>query len=114
MITAGQLRFTALGRVRVIQANPIDRGLTPTILGVLCYTEEPPSPADYNDELGYALNGSICAQLLPAQRDAPVNKGLRIATTEPISHYWMGLPITTDGRLAVFAGRTMAEHDAEP
>lgn len=112
MITAGMLAFNAAGRIRVItDVIPVNRGLTPTILGVLCYIEEPPVPVNYNNEIGYGLNGSVCAQVLPHQRGEPPSKGLRISTTEPITHYWMGLPMTADGRLAVIGARTMREHE---
>lgn len=105
MIVSGHLRFTPSGRVRVSREAPTNVNCnTPTKAnGVLCYTEEPPEPDAYNDEIGYANDGSVCVQLIAPTRSE--DRGLRIATTEPIACYWNGLPFTADGRVAVFDPR---------
>lgn len=98
MIVAGHLTFDQFGRVLCKRVAPLYLGHTPTRDGLLCF-EDNLNPVYFVDELGYGADGRICVQALPASLAG--DKSLRVATTEPIVSYWLGLPFTADGRLAV-------------
>lgn len=96
MIAVGMLHFRN-GRVRITDKAPnIWVSGTPMRGAFLCYQEL--GPQGYNAGLGYTVTGALS---VPREKpNIPTLFGPPLALTEPITHYWCGLPMVADGRMA--------------
>ena len=109
MLTAGCMKLDAAGRVIIaIDGVPVAfNGGTPvTASGAMAAAAG--SPDVFLASFGYVIDGAICARnIAPANpsgqggfgRDSA--GGLTFATLEPIASYIAGIPVTSDGRIAV-------------
>lgn len=109
MLTAGVLRFNAAGRVVCTGEDPpvdFSGGVPLSATGAVCIS--PSAPDLFLGGLGYRNSTRLCAGISPVipNPDNPLGRdsvgGLALAETEPITNYWCGIPLTADGRVAVF------------
>lgn len=109
MLNAGVLRFSPEGRVVCTgEGSPVifSGGVPLDITGAVCVS--PSAPDLFLEGLGYRNSTRLCAGVSPviSNPDNALGRdavgGLALAETEPITQYYCGLPLTADGRVAVF------------
>jgi hypothetical protein len=107
MLIAGVMKLDAAGRViAAVDGVPVAfNGGTPvTASGAIAAAST--NPEVFLGSIGYITDGAICARNVAGQagpggfaRDSA--GGLAYALTEPIAAYIAGIPVTTDGRIAI-------------
>lgn len=108
MLTAGVLRFNAAGRVVCTGEDPpvdFSGGVPLSASGAVCLS--PSTPDLFLGGIGYRNSTRLCGAVAPlVPGDQPLARdavgGLALAETEPITHYYAGIPLVADGRVAVF------------
>lgn len=109
MLNAGVLRFSPEGRVVCTGEDPpvfFSGGVPTSATGAVCIS--PSTPDIFLEGLGYRNSLRLCAGVSPVieNPNQPLARdavgGLALAEAEPIVQYYCGIPLTADGRVAVF------------